>query len=82
MIQPRRMLLGVWISAIIGAAALLFARVGWPHPTRELLFWLAACVAGEFLWVRLPVGSATISMAACFNFAALLVLPQPAARRS
>ena len=79
MTSPRRILLGVWIGAIVGAAALLFALHGLPHPTRELAFWLAACIAGELLWVRLPVGAATISMAACFNFAALLVLPMPSA---
>jgi len=78
-IAPRRLLLSVWVGAIVGGAALLFALHGLPTPSRELAFWLAACVAGELLWVRLPVGSATISMAACFNFAALLVLPQSSA---
>lgn len=77
--KTRRVLLSVWVGAIVGGAALLFALQGLPHPTRELLFWLGACIAGELLWVRLPVGSATISMAACFNFAALLVLPQNSA---
>ncbi|HTO92093.1 MAG TPA: hypothetical protein VMJ70_13255 [Candidatus Sulfotelmatobacter sp.] len=79
MARTPRILLGAWVGAIVSAAALLFALNGWPHPTRELAFWLAACVAGELLWVRLPVGSATISMASCFNFAALLVLPQSSA---
>jgi hypothetical protein len=37
-------------------------------------YWLGLCFAGELLWVRLPLGSATISMASCFNFAALIVL--------
>jgi hypothetical protein len=40
-----------------------------------LWFWIVACVVGEGLWLRLPVGNATLSMASCFNLAALLVLP-------
>ena len=74
MISGRRVMLGLWIGAILGGAAMLMAQFGLPAPTRVLSFWLIACVAGELLWVRLPVGSATISMASCFNFAALLVL--------
>jgi hypothetical protein len=79
MTTGRRVLLGVWVTAIVAAAALLIARTGLPHFSRELVFWLVACAIGEVLWVRLPLGSATISMASCFNFAALLVLPLPAA---
>ncbi len=75
----RRLLLGLWVGLVLGAAAGLLAFVGAPQPSRELLFWLVACTAGEVLWVRLPLGSATISMASCFNFAALLVLPLPEA---
>lgn len=73
--RPNRVLLGLWVGLVVGGAALLMARAGAPALTRETLFWLVACFAGEVLWVRLPAGSATISMAACFNFAALLVLP-------
>jgi len=48
---------------------------GWSGTSFEVFaYWLALCLAGELLWVRLPLGSATISMASCFNFAALLVL--------
>jgi hypothetical protein len=64
---------------MLGAAAGLFVLSGLPSVSRTLVFWLIACVAGELLWVRLPLGSATISMASCFNFAALLVLPPPEA---
>jgi hypothetical protein len=28
------------------------------------------------MWVKLPIGGATLSMASCFNYAALLVLPR------
>ena len=74
MSRGSRILLGLWIGLVLGAAAALVAIHGPPQPSRALAFWLVACIAGEMLWVRLPVGSATISMASCFNFAALLVL--------
>lgn len=61
--------------AVAGAlAALAFA--GPVHLGLPLLFWFVACVIGERLWVRLPLGGATLSMAACFNFAATLLLPR------
>lgn len=72
--RPNRVLLGLWVASIVGAAAVLMARAGTPLVTGETIFWLVACIAGEVLWVKLPTGSATVSMAACFNFAALLVL--------
>jgi hypothetical protein len=59
--------------AVLGAlSALAFA--GPIHPGLPLVFWFGACVIGERLWVRLPLGGATISMAGCFNFAATLLL--------
>ncbi len=79
MTRASRFLLGLWVALVVGAACLLVWRAGLPPMSRELGFWLAACFAGELLWVRLPVGSATVSMAACFNFAALLVLAPQAA---
>jgi hypothetical protein len=49
----------------------------WPGPaTPDFWIWFAMCLAGELLWVRLPVGQATVSMASCFQFAALLLLPR------
>jgi len=74
MSAPRRLLLGLWVGLVIGGALALMVRSGAPPLGRELLFWLIACAAGEVLWVRLPVGQATVSMASCFNFTALLVL--------
>jgi hypothetical protein len=63
------------VAVIVALATVALARA-WPdHPGRAFWFWLAACAAGEALWVRLPFGGATLSMASCFNFAALLVLP-------
>lgn len=70
-----RFLLGLWIGLVLAGAAALVIRLGLPPLSRELFFWLGACLAGELLWVRLSAGAATISMASCFNFAAMLVLP-------
>ena len=50
--------------------------VGWSGaPDVRFWFWLGACALGELLWVRLPVGGATVSMALACNFAAMLLLP-------
>jgi len=72
--MSRRILLGLWIGLVLGAASATLVWLGFPPLTRNLAFWFGACVAGEVLWVRLSAGAATISMASCFNFAALLVL--------
>lgn len=63
------------LIAALGAAWTLFAH--WPAELpREFWFWLLACFAGELMWVPLPLGrGSTASMASCFNYAALLVLP-------
>ena len=64
------------VALAVAAAALTLAGnwpVTWPH---AFWFWLVACVAGEVMWVKLPLGGATLSMASCFNYAALLVLPR------
>ena len=74
MTNRRRLLLGLWIGLVLGAASAVITWLGLPPVTRSLAFWFGACIVGELLWVRLSAGSATISMASCFNFAALLVL--------
>jgi len=62
-------------AVTVAAAAAAMARA-WTAPRgAELWFWTAACFAGELLWVRLPLGRATLSMASAGNFAALLLLP-------
>jgi hypothetical protein len=59
-------------TVLVAAIAMWRAWAGTTPAT--FAYWLIACVAGEVLWIRLPLGSATISMASCFNFAALLVV--------
>jgi len=70
----RREVLLVTSAVVLALAALAFA--GPIHPDLPLVFWFAACVLGERLFVRLPLGGVTLSMAACFNFAATLLLPR------
>jgi hypothetical protein len=72
--RSRRILLGLWIGLVLGAASATIVWLGLPAFSRDLAFWFGACLVGEVLWVRLSAGAATISMASCFNFAALLVL--------
>ncbi len=64
-------------TAVLAAGALATSPPVWPG--RALVFWLAACTLSELLWVRLPLGAATVSMSSCFNFAALLLLPRAGA---
>ena len=66
-------------AAVIAAG--LWAVVASGLPTRDPRFWYwaAACTVGEMLWLRLPLGRATMSMGSTANFAALLVLPTPLA---
>jgi hypothetical protein len=66
-------------TAALVASFVLLAIVaierGWSGTSFAVFaYWFTLCLAGELLWVRLPLGSATISMASCFNFAALLLL--------
>ena len=69
-----RTLLMVGLAAAVAALTLAGNWPGeWPH---AFWFWLVACLAGEVMWVKLPIGGATLSMASCFNYAALLVLPR------
>ncbi|HEY6867000.1 MAG TPA: hypothetical protein VI792_07075 [Candidatus Eisenbacteria bacterium] len=66
-------------ALVIGASALAAVTLAaaWPsRPSSGLWFWMLACALSEYLWVRLPVGRATLSMSSCFNLAALLVLPR------
>ena len=61
--------------AVVLAALAISASAPRP-PGNEFWFWIAACLAGELMWVRLPLGRVTLSMASACNFAALLLLPR------
>jgi len=63
------------VAVTVAIALGVLALAGPVTPGLPLAFWFVACVLGERLWVRLPLGGATLSMAACFNFAATLLLP-------
>jgi hypothetical protein len=64
------------VATTVALAGLVLAASGPFGPTRALWFWVIACTVSELLWVRLPLGRATLSMSSCFNLAALLVLPR------
>lgn len=57
---------------VAGAGLALYANRA--IPTEAVGLWIAICVAAECLWVPLPIGQATISMASAANFATLLIL--------
>ena len=56
--------------------AIIAIQAAWSGtPDMRFWFWLGACALGELLWVRVPVGGATVSMALACNFATMLLLP-------
>ncbi len=66
------------IAAVIGLAA---ATAIWnrdilfdPHNHASLLLWVVVTVLAEFLWLPTLTGSATSSMAATVNYAAIFIL--------
>jgi hypothetical protein len=66
----------VLITTTVGMA-MLASTLSWPGPvTADVWVWLALCLVGERLWIRMPLGQATVSMASAIQFAALLVLPR------
>ena len=68
-----RILIAVSATIVAAIAVLVSAWSGPPGP--DFALWILLCVLGEALWLRLPVGNATISMAITANFAAMLLLP-------
>lgn len=69
----------VFVGAVIAAGFAAAVASGVPVRDPRFWYWAAACAAGEMLWLRLPLGRATMSMGSTANFAALLVLPTPIA---
>lgn len=64
------------VLGTLGLAVLTAVRSPQSPVTPGFWFWLCVCFIGELLWVRLPLGGATVSMASCFHLAALLSLPR------
>src|SRR5262245_14939951 len=65
-------------ALVFGALALatLATATSWSGtPERSSCFWCIAGIAGKLRRLRLPPGQATDSMASCFHFATLLLLP-------
>lgn len=57
--------------------AALLTIASWTSPDPgTLLFWAAISVVAELMWIRLPAGSATLSMASCSQLALALTLPR------
>jgi hypothetical protein len=69
----------VFVGVVIAAGFWAVISTGLPLSDPRLWYWAAACAVGEMLWLRLPLGRATMSMGSTANFAALLVLPPPLA---
>ena len=81
-VAPRRRMpkpAQVFVGAVIAAGFAAAVASGVPVRDPRFWYWAAACAAGEMLWLRLPLGRATMSMGSTANFAALLVLPTPIA---
>lgn len=66
----------ILVAGTAALAALL--TIGWwtPPDPGTLLFWAAISIVAELMWIRLPVGSATLSMASCSQLALALTLPR------
>jgi hypothetical protein len=67
----------VFVGAVIAAGLGALVATGMPVRDARLWYWAVACAVGELLWLRLPLGRATMSMGSTANFAALLILPPP-----
>lgn len=61
-------------TTVVAALAVIGSSWSGP-PGSDFALWILLCVLGEAMWVRLPVGNATLSMAVTANFAAMLLLP-------
>jgi hypothetical protein len=65
-----------WLTLTVATVAVAWIGQTWSGPAGgAFAFWLVACCVCERMWVRLARGEATLSMASCGNFAALLLLP-------
>jgi len=65
----------VFVGLVLASGLWVTVAAGVPTRDPRFWYWAAACTVGELLWLRLPLGRATMSMGSTANFAALLVLP-------
>jgi len=77
--RPMPIALRAFVATVIAAGLFAVLAPGLPLRDPRLWYWAAACAVGEMMWLRLPLGRATMSMGSTANFAALLVLPTPLA---
>ena len=64
------------LTLALVVAACACTMLAWRTPaTGWFWMWCAICFASERLWLRLPLGDATITMASCCNAAAILLMP-------
>jgi len=77
--RPMPIALRAFVATVIAAGLFAVLAPGLPLRDPRLWYWAAACAVGEMMWLRLPLGRATMSMGSTANFAALLVLPTPIA---
>lgn len=76
-LAPKRRAAALGFVAIIAASSVVAIAHAWTgHLGGAFWFWAAACFAAELLWVPMPFGNATLSMASACNFAAVLLLPR------
>ena len=68
-----------FVGLVIAVGLAVAVAAGLPTRDPRFWYWAVACAVGELLWLRLPLGRATISMGSTANFAAVLVLPTPLA---
>jgi len=68
-----------FVGVVVAAGLWTAVAAGLLTRDPRFWYWTVACALGEMLWLRLPLGRATMSMGSTTNFAALLVLPAPLA---
>ncbi len=71
---PRTAVLG-YVTLTVAAALVVLRQAAPASLGPDFWFWLAAGVLAESLWLRLPLGGATLSMASAVVLATVLTLP-------
>ncbi len=71
---PRLAVLG-YVTLTVATALVMLRQAAPASLGPDFWFWLAAGVLAESLWLRLPLGGATLSMASAVVLATVLILP-------